>query len=218
MYGRNATGGAVNIIMAQPKDRFEVSARAQIGNYSARTYEAMVNVPIYSKLALRLSGVKDKRDTYMATRRRFPGSVDRRLKAQYKPIEDLTLTATIEYRKDKSQGGWGSVPYSVLRTSDDPWSYSGSTSGPGAGGSNNWSESYNYSLNIVWNIMDRTTMTFIPAISTNETHFKMTSGSFRCLPLPIRKAHNLPMSSVLPIRQSPGLHGPLEVFVGFVEQ
>ena len=63
MYGRSATGGAVNIIMVQPKDKFEVSARALIGNYNARTYEAMVNVPIYSKLALRLTGIKDKRDS-----------------------------------------------------------------------------------------------------------------------------------------------------------
>ncbi len=180
MYGRNATGGAVNIIMVQPKDKFETSARAQLGNYNLRTYEAMVNVPVYSKLALRLSGVKDYRDTYMASAEGFQDQLTGRIKALFKPNDDLSLTGTVEYRKDKSRGGWGSVPYSVLKTSDDPWSYSGSTGGPGGpgGGSNNWSESWNYSLNLAWNIMDWTTMTFIPAMSTNETHFKMTSGSF----------------------------------------
>ena len=173
MYGRSATGGAVNIVMAQPKDSFEVSAGVQIGNYNAQTYEAMVNVPVYSKLALRLTGVKDKRDSYMTSTKGFQDQLTGRLKAQFKPNEDFTLTGTVEYRKDKSSGGWASVPYSVLKSSDDPWSYDSGSSNP----STNWTDSYNYSLNLVWNIMDLTTMTFIPAMSTNETHFTTVAGS-----------------------------------------
>ena len=78
LYGRNATGGAVNVIMVQPKNKFESSGRVQLGNYNVRTYEAMLNVPIYSKLALRLSGIKSIRDILYerSSWHRRPGSDD----------------------------------------------------------------------------------------------------------------------------------------------
>jgi len=178
LYGRNATGGAVNVVMVQPKDKFETSARVQIGNYDVRTYEAMVNIPIYSKLALRVSGIRDGRSTYMsgplATGEQ--NQTTARLKAQFKPSDDFTLSGTIEYRKDKSTGGFASVPVSNLEA-DDPWYNPATTTGGPGGGSTNWSESWNYSLTVNWNIMDWAVFTFIPAISTNETHFTMRAGS-----------------------------------------
>jgi len=187
MYGRNATGGAVNIVMVQPKDKFEASARMQLGNYNAQTYEAMINVPIDSKLALRVSGIKDKRDTYMT----YPGAegyqdqTTSRLKVQYKPNDDLSLIGTVEYRKDKSQSNWGSVPYSAL-SSNDPWSVSPSSANSGSS-SSIWNDSMNYSLNLVWNIMDMTTFTFIPSMSKNKLHqdlSKLTAGGAGPEPYP----------------------------------
>ena len=168
MYGRNATGGAVNIVMVQPKDKFETSARVQLGNYNAQTYEAMANVPVYSKLALRLSGVKDKRDSYMAGSDGYTDTSTYRFKAQYKPVEDMTLIGTVEYRKDQSRNGGSSVTYDVLKNSDDPWSEA-TTDSSTSSGSSSWTESWSYSLNYVWK-MDWATLTFIPAMTDNTLH------------------------------------------------
>lgn len=172
MYGRNATGGAVNIVMAKPKDRFEAKAKAQFGNYNAKTYEAVLNVPVFSSLALRTSGVKDERDSYLHGPGAEGGYQDQttaRLKALYTPSEDFTLMGTVEYREDKSKDTRAGVPVSNLDASD-PWYKEEATVSMGPGEAETWAESWSYSLNLDWTINDITKFTFIPAASTNENH------------------------------------------------
>lgn len=66
LYGRNATGGVVNVITAKPTDVFEANARAEYGNYNAIRLRGMVNAPIFGeKLAVRLSGATLKRDGFV---------------------------------------------------------------------------------------------------------------------------------------------------------
>jgi iron complex outermembrane receptor protein len=65
LYGRNATGGVINIIAQKPKSYFEASASVDIGNYSTRNVEAMVNFPLTDTLSLRLSGTSRLHDGYL---------------------------------------------------------------------------------------------------------------------------------------------------------
>jgi iron complex outermembrane receptor protein len=46
LYGRNATGGAINFITAKPKKDFEASAAVTYGNYNTVQTEGMLNIPI----------------------------------------------------------------------------------------------------------------------------------------------------------------------------
>ncbi|MEE4279418.1 MAG: TonB-dependent receptor [Halieaceae bacterium] len=57
VYGRNATGGALNVMTARP-DFDAVSGRLAggIGNYEAGEVEGMLNVPVSDRLALRFAG------------------------------------------------------------------------------------------------------------------------------------------------------------------
>ncbi len=65
LYGRNATAGVVNLIPALPTDQFEAMASADIGNYSNRRLEGMINLPIVSdKLDIRVAGEWTRRDGY----------------------------------------------------------------------------------------------------------------------------------------------------------
>jgi len=65
LYGRNATAGVVNLLSAKPKFAFEAKLSADIGNYSSRRLEGMVNLPLVEdKVALRLAGAWTKRDGY----------------------------------------------------------------------------------------------------------------------------------------------------------
>jgi outer membrane receptor protein involved in Fe transport len=66
LYGRNATGGVVNIITAKPTDTFEAMARVEYGNYNTQKLRGMINMPLYEdKLAVRLSGAYLKRDGFV---------------------------------------------------------------------------------------------------------------------------------------------------------
>ncbi|HEX5378776.1 MAG TPA: TonB-dependent receptor, partial [Phenylobacterium sp.] len=64
LYGRNATGGVVNIITNKPVDHFEANLRAEIGNYGEQKFRGMINVPVGDMLAFRLAGTTLKRDGF----------------------------------------------------------------------------------------------------------------------------------------------------------
>ncbi|BCW90894.1 Vitamin B12 transporter BtuB [Alphaproteobacteria bacterium SO-S41] len=62
LYGRNATGGVVNIITAKPKiDQWEAMGRVEYGDYDSVKLKGMVNVPLGDMAALRLAGTYLKR-------------------------------------------------------------------------------------------------------------------------------------------------------------
>lgn len=67
LYGRNATGGAVNVITVKPKFR-ETSANltAEYGNYDTVKGSGAINLPIGEKVAFRLAGQYAKHDGYFS--------------------------------------------------------------------------------------------------------------------------------------------------------
>lgn len=67
LYGRNANGGAVNLITAKPKlGKFEGYFNGSYGNYNALQGDAAVNVPVSDNAAIRLSGQIADRDGYLS--------------------------------------------------------------------------------------------------------------------------------------------------------
>lgn len=65
LFGRNMTGGAVLIEPAHPTMDFDASFKGQIGDYSLRSLEGMINVPVMENLALRVAGKIYRRDGYI---------------------------------------------------------------------------------------------------------------------------------------------------------
>ncbi|PAL23696.1 hypothetical protein CD928_05360 [Sphingopyxis sp. GW247-27LB] len=66
LYGRNATGGVINLITAKPKlNKFEGNIKGEVGNYDSRRMTGMLNIPIVSdQLGLRIAGSMTDRDGY----------------------------------------------------------------------------------------------------------------------------------------------------------
>ncbi|WP_375396690.1 TonB-dependent receptor [uncultured Sphingomonas sp.] len=66
LYGRNATGGAINLIPTQPKPG-ELSGyvTASYGNYNAVVAEGAVNLPLGENGALRVSASTSRHDGYL---------------------------------------------------------------------------------------------------------------------------------------------------------
>src|SRR5687767_6275794 len=57
LYGRNATGGAVNIIARRPEKEFEGNVELEAGNYGAVKVKGMVNIPLGDTFAARFAGI-----------------------------------------------------------------------------------------------------------------------------------------------------------------
>jgi|GEM_PF-2602452 len=65
LYGRNATGGAMNVINNRPDlDDFEVSGALTIGNLDLVKINAVTNIPLSDKLALRFAAQDSSREGY----------------------------------------------------------------------------------------------------------------------------------------------------------
>jgi len=64
LYGRNVTAGVVKFITNKPKDKYEGSFTAGLGNYDRRFIEGMVNIPLGSTAAVRLVGSVDDHGGY----------------------------------------------------------------------------------------------------------------------------------------------------------
>lgn len=114
LYGRNSTAGAVNIISARPSlSSFEGRVEAGYGNYSAGDVEAMINLPVSSDLAIRLSAkyIDQSEGFYFDTsdnddvgkRNVLLG----RAQALWRPGENFEALLKIEGQKVRSEVGAG---------------------------------------------------------------------------------------------------------------
>jgi iron complex outermembrane recepter protein len=75
-YGRNTSGGAINLISALPKHDFQLSVSAAGGNYSAANVSATLNAPVGDWFAVRLALNYDRRDNYVRKADNTPFSLD----------------------------------------------------------------------------------------------------------------------------------------------
>ena len=75
LYGRNATGGSVNIISKRPDNEFGVSTDMLTGDYDRFQFRGTLNLPIIDEqLAGRISVIREERDGYQENV--FPGGTE----------------------------------------------------------------------------------------------------------------------------------------------
>ena len=110
LYGRNATGGAINIISTKPQfDGVHVKGQLSYGNYNALRGSATLNLPVNDKLAFRFNGMFNNRDGLQENTglgRDF-AEISReafRASARFRPVEKLTIDYAFEYTKNRDVG------------------------------------------------------------------------------------------------------------------
>ncbi|WDF71412.1 TonB-dependent receptor [Novosphingobium sp. KACC 22771] len=105
LYGRNATGGAINVISHKP-DLGKTAARAsvELGNYGQQRFDASVNVPLGDQVAVRLAGFRVRHNGYMNDGTDDQNDWGGRLSLKYAPTGNFTLNVTADYF---DQGGRG---------------------------------------------------------------------------------------------------------------
>ena len=107
LYGRNATGGAVNVIARKPGKEFEGAVELDAGNYSSLKAKGAVNLPLGDSFAMRFAGYGFQRDGYSDNL--FTGNdIDDRDQyaargaLRFMPSEATDLTLTVNYYKEDS--------------------------------------------------------------------------------------------------------------------
>jgi iron complex outermembrane receptor protein len=65
LYGKNATGGAINVITNKPGFKREGKFTLDVGNYGALRTEAVANLPLSETVAARFAVSTTKHDTYL---------------------------------------------------------------------------------------------------------------------------------------------------------
>ena len=56
LYGRNAIGGAMNLISKRPTDNYQAEVRATAANYDSQTYEFSASGPVWGGVRARIGG------------------------------------------------------------------------------------------------------------------------------------------------------------------
>ncbi|MDB5422964.1 MAG: TonB-dependent receptor [Phenylobacterium sp.] len=109
-FGRNSTGGAVLITPQRPKYQFEGYLEGMVGNFQARTAEAVVNIPIIAdKLAVRGSFHSERREGW--TKNLTTGTLldnkhldSLRLSVLFQPTESLENLTVVTYQAQNQTG------------------------------------------------------------------------------------------------------------------
>lgn len=134
LYGRNTTGGAINVITAKPTQDLEGYGSVEYGNYNTLNLEGAVSDAIVKdKLAVRLAATYNRNDGY--TENRVTGNdVNNtnkwagRLTFLFTPNEDFEMTTQFRGGKmrngaimGQNRAGDGGTPYGYTDTDNDPF-------------------------------------------------------------------------------------------------
>ena len=66
LYGRNATGGVIDMVTAKPNtDAFSGNVDMEYGSYADERFKGALNIPLGDSFAIRVAGMKLKRDGYI---------------------------------------------------------------------------------------------------------------------------------------------------------
>jgi len=122
LYGRNATGGAINIVTNKPTQEFGVGANVDVGNYSLIRGGGFVNIPISDRLAMRVAAQYTDRDGYQSDGYDDDKSKSARVHLLFEPAEGTSILVSGLYTE---LGGNGptEIPVTVngYVNPDNPW-------------------------------------------------------------------------------------------------
>ncbi len=121
LYGRNATGGSINIIPVKPSlAGVAGNATVEYGNYDAKKVSAAINLPLGSTVAVRVAGQAVDRDGYMSDGTDDERGAAGRVALLLKPTDRFQATITADYFRQWGKGA-GSVllPSALTPTAPD---------------------------------------------------------------------------------------------------
>lgn len=122
LYGRNATGGAINVVPRRPSlSGFAGDLTIEYGNYEAKMASGAVNLPLASTAALRIAAQAVDRDGYLSDGYDDENGQAVRASLLAQPNDRLSVLIVADYF-DQGGKGRGSVlaPGALAPTAPDP--------------------------------------------------------------------------------------------------
>jgi iron complex outermembrane receptor protein len=116
LYGKNSTGGAINVITNNPStDNLSGTEVLEIGDYGLVTDQAALNIPVSDKFALRAAVSYARHNGYLSDGTDDENTIAVRLKALIKPTDTLTILLSGDW-----SGTYGRGEGAVLLPSVNP--------------------------------------------------------------------------------------------------
>ena len=184
LYGRNATGGAINFISRKPTDELEAGATFTVGNYSQVGLKGYVSGPLAPGVRARISGGFEKRDGYV--KNLFDGSDIGNVNNRYirgvivaDLASNVTLDLTAQYSKQTGRLAYQQILDQVLplppgaQFTTEPWQlYAESPYGSRletfiASGTLNWEIGDNLALKSITGYVNHKSHTIFDGDATN---------------------------------------------------
>lgn len=104
LYGRNATGGAINIITKKPTKDLSGGIGLELGNYDLQRVNGFTNVPVGDELAVRFAFQSTDRNGYLNDGYDDDVARSARLGVKFTPNDDTSLLFTGLYTKLSGRG------------------------------------------------------------------------------------------------------------------
>jgi len=122
LYGKNTTGGAINIISAKPGPGFASDLTLRVGDFGRRDVRGMVNLPIADNVYARLAAAHEQSDGYYYNRTLDADDAFAELSAftgalRFEPGASWTIDTSLTYAKNEDGGIGGQCAPDV-----EPWS------------------------------------------------------------------------------------------------
>lgn len=121
LYGRNASGGAINLITKRPTRDFEASASLDVGNYDLARLEGAVSGPLSDTLAVRMAGQYANHDGYLSDGYNDQDDISARASVLWEPSSAASLLVVGEYVELDGKGSAGAFRSSIQAQPSDPW-------------------------------------------------------------------------------------------------
>jgi outer membrane receptor protein involved in Fe transport len=108
LFGENATGGAINNVVAKPTDQLDAGGSLTFGRFSEAAFEGFISGPITDQLKGRIAFRSEARDGWQVSNTRPDdrnGKLDNfmvRALLDYKPVDALRLALSVTAWKDRS--------------------------------------------------------------------------------------------------------------------
>ena len=123
LYGRNATGGSINVLPKRPSlAGTEANVTAEYGNYDAKKLTGGLNIPLGESLAVRVAGqVVDRDEGYLSDGTDDERGAAGRISLLFQPSSDFSATLVGDYFKQGGKGAGGVLqPSSLVPTAPNP--------------------------------------------------------------------------------------------------
>jgi len=118
LFGKNAVGGAIQVITAPPEHQFDAAIEGLYGSFNRTNLRGFVNLPMSDNIATRLSFSYKRADAY-GTRRDF--ATGDNLGRDMGNENNLTLRGMVDYQPTSALDVMLSADYTRVREECRPW-------------------------------------------------------------------------------------------------